>query len=175
MFDTIIAIGTIALQIAIIILVIGIITRAPFMRWIRSHATLIMRGTFIGAALISLIYQYWFLYPPCLLCWYQRIAIFAIAIISCTASFTRSALLRTQVLVLSICGGAVALFHVFIEAFPSAGLDVCGTTSISCLTRYVYEFGYITIPVMSLTILIFAAILSSMRGYPHEHVANTRH
>ncbi len=77
-----------------------------------------------------------------------------------------SRLLQNQILILSVAGFVVALFHTIIDIFPT-GLDVCGATGPSCLMRYVYEFGYITIPVMSLTILAAGILLALVaRRYP---------
>jgi hypothetical protein len=45
-----------------------------------------------------------------------------------------------------------------VSALPCADPNV--TTQVSCATRYIYEFGYITIPVMALTLaLLIIAIL----------------
>ncbi len=170
MFSTLIAIGTIALQLFIIILAIGLAMRAPFVASIARYSTTLLRLLFAGSIIVSLIYQYGFGYEPCLLCWYQRIAIFAVGIIAWTTSLQKSALLRTQTVVLSLLGLAVAIFHNIIDLFPT-GLDVCGATGPSCLARYVYEFGYITIPMMSLTILLIAILLAmAAKRYPQAVV-----
>ena len=64
-------------------------------------------------------------------------------------------------LVLSIIGGLIAAFHYFsqvsgISLLPCAAIGY----SVSCARRFVMEFGYLTIPLMSLSafalIFIFA-------------------
>ena len=140
------------------------------MTFIARNAGHIIAIIFTLAVLMSFVYQYGFGYEPCLLCWYQRIAILPIAILSWTTNLRTSKLLQNQLLILSIAGFLVALFHTIIAIFPT-GLDVCGATGPSCLMRYVYELGYITIPVMSLTVL-GAGILVNLvaRRYPHVSV-----
>ncbi len=159
LFTTLASLGIIALQIAIIIILIGWITKAPFVKVVAQHAGLITASIFGLATLISFVYQYGFGYEPCLLCWYQRIAIIPIAILAWTANLRTSKLLQTQVLTLSLIGAVVALFHIVIDVFPT-GIDVCGAASVSCNVRYVYEFGYITIQVMSLTVLTAGILLT---------------
>ena len=173
MFVTLVAAGIIALQIFLIIFIIGLVIKAPFSNWVLRNSSAILRLVFAGATLGSLIFEYALGYPPCLLCWYQRLAIIPIAILLFTADITKSTLLRTQVIVISSIGLAIALFHNYIDLFPNSGLDVCGADGVSCLARYVYEFGYITIPMMSLTVLlaglVFALVLN--RRYP-QHSLN---
>lgn len=170
MFNTIAAIGTIALQVGIVVLIIGWITKSPFVATIAKHAGIILAVIFSAATLMSFIYQYGFGYEPCLLCWYQRILIIPIAILAWTADLKSNKVFQNQLLILSIIGFAIALFHVYIDVFPT-GLDVCGATGVSCLVRYVYEFGYITIPVMSATVLGVGILLTLLvKRYPQTVV-----
>ena len=173
MFTTIVALGTILLQIGIIVLIIGWVTKAPFVSFVARHSSRILIFIFAGGALISMVYQYGFGYEPCLLCWYQRIPIFSAAIILFTGNIRKSRMLANQVLILSVIGFAIALLHNYIDIFPT-GLDVCGATGPSCLARYVYEFGYITIPMMSGTVLLSGIILTILaKRYPQSDVVDT--
>jgi disulfide bond formation protein DsbB len=171
MFTTIIALGTVALQLGIIVLIVGIITRASFVALVAKHAHILLAVIFIGGAVGSLIYEHIFLYPPCILCWYQRLAIFPIAFLAVTGNIKNNIVLRKQILMLAIYGFAVSLFHNYLDIFQPAGLDVCGTDGISCSARYVYEFGYITIPMMSGTILLAGILLMIvLKRYPQSSV-----
>lgn len=169
MFSTFLALGTIAIQVGTVVLIIGWVVKAPFVGWIAERAGIILAVIFGSGVTGSLIYQYGFGYEPCLLCWYQRIAIIPIAILAWTANLRKNSLLQRQVLTLSILGFAVALLHVYIDVFPT-GLDICGAGP-SCLARYVYEFGYVTIPVMSATTLLAGIVLGVLaKRYPQENL-----
>lgn len=171
MFDTILAAGTVAIQIAIILIVIAWIAKAPLVRWVARNASILLRVLFVGAVIGSFLYQYVYQYEPCVLCWYQRIAVFSVAILLFTTNITKNALLRFQVLLLSSAGFAVALFHKYLELFPNSSL-VCNTSGPSCTTLYVLQFGYVTIPMMSLTILLAGIIVTFLAGrFPHQSVA----
>jgi disulfide bond formation protein DsbB len=158
MFTTLVALGTIGLQIATAACIVLWIGKSPLLKKIRLHSHLIIAITFISSALVSLIYEFGFGYEPCLLCWYQRIAIFGIALLSLTGDIRRNRTLQKQVLLFSLLGLGVALLHNYIDIIPS-GIDICGAGP-SCLKRYIYEFGYITIPMMSLTLLLSGSVLS---------------
>lgn len=171
MFNKIVAIGVILLQIKLIGIIFLWITKSPLVKIISKHSNLVLKSIFVGAIVGSLIYQYVLDYPPCLLCWYQRIAIFAIGIILFTGDIRTNKMLQNQVILFSIVGGLVAIFHNIIDIFPT-GLDTCGVGGPSCLARYVYEFGYITIPMMSLTVLLFGVLIPLIaRRFPQQEVA----
>lgn len=159
MFTTIVALGVIATQLGIIALIILWITKSPILDKVLGYSHIILASIFIGAALISLIYEYAFGFEPCLLCWYQRIFIFSIAILSLTTDIRKNKVFQKQVFILSLLGLLIAILHNYIDIIPSS-LDICGAGP-SCLKRYVYEFGYITIPMASFTTLLAGVLLSA--------------
>jgi disulfide bond formation protein DsbB len=158
LFTTIVALGIIGIQIGVLALIIIWVTKPSLLPIVYKYSHIVMASMFIGSVLGSLIYEYGFGYEPCLLCWYQRIAIFGIAILSLTSDIRKNEVLQKQIFIFSILGLIVAIFHNYIDIVPS-GIDVCGT-GVSCLKRYVHEFGYITIPMMSFTVLLAGTILS---------------
>lgn len=171
LFDTIISISTIGLQAFIIAIIIAWIMKAPFASFVAKHSSLILAVVFTGAVLTSLVYSEVYKFAPCILCWYQRIFIFSIAILSYTAPFAKSSLLRLQVLLFSSIGLAIAMFHKYIELFPQSGISVCGADGVACDTLYVFQFGYITIPMMSVTILALGVLLSLLASrFPQQSI-----
>ncbi len=158
MFTTLVAIGIIALQVALVTMIVLWVRKSPLLKVVYNYSHIILPMIFIGSALGSLIYEYVFGYEPCLLCWYQRIAIFGVAILSLTADIRKSRLLLKQIFIFSFIGLLVAIVHNYIDLVPNS-IDICGSGP-SCLKRYIYEFGYVTIPMMSFTVLLAGAVLS---------------
>ena len=173
MFDTILAIGSLGLLIGLVLLVVAWLTDNPIADWVNNNAHIILRIIFVTSVIGSLIYSNYFGYAPCLLCWYQRIFIFPTAILLFTDDIRKSALLQLQILLLTGAGFLFALFHNYITIFPESGIDVCGTTGVSCLNQYVFQFGFVTIPLMSAIILLSGVLITilTMR-YPHRKVVN---
>ena len=71
---------------------------------------------------------------------------------------------RTMVdysIALAIFGALVSIYHVYVENGGSSSLACANglTHQISCATRYIYEFGYVTIPIMALTTSVFIITL----------------
>jgi disulfide bond formation protein DsbB len=113
------------------------------------------------ASLGSLIYSYVIGFPPCDLCWYQRIAIYPISILSFIAMVKKENIsnINIYLLSLSVFGLIFAAIHSFIYYFGSS-ISIC-SSQVSCTTRYVFEFGFITIPLMSLLSFMFITLVLS--------------
>lgn len=169
-FNFVAGLGIVILQIGILVLVLAIIFRNNAIpQFISKNAKFFLATIFIGATIGSFIYQYGFGYEPCIWCWYQRVAIIPIAILSLTGNIGNNKTLQNQVMILAILGLLVAAFHIYIDVFPT-GLDVCGTGP-SCLARYVNQFGYVTIQVMSATVLLSGILISYVsKFYPQNTI-----
>jgi disulfide bond formation protein DsbB len=172
LFNTLLAAGVLVVLVFLVLLVVSWLTDNPIAAWTAKHASIILRIIFGAAVIGSLIYSNYFDYAPCLLCWYERICIYPVAILLFTADIRKSALLQLQIILLSTAGFLIALFHNYITVFPDTSVDVCGTSGVSCLTRYVYQFGFVSIPMMSAIILLSGILISvlAMR-YPHKNIA----
>lgn len=114
-----------------------------------------------GATLSSLALSDILSFAPCKLCWYQRAFMYPQAVISGIALFINDVKIGIYLLVLSIIGSLIAVYHILVQTFP--GVIRCGDEIVNCSSKQFAGFGYITIPVMSLTafVLIILVILSS--------------
>lgn len=86
---------------------------------------------------------------PCVLCWYQRIALYPLVAIIPIGIFKKDTDLPLYVLPLSIIGMVIALYHnLLYYGVISESLAPC-TAGVSCTTKLIEMFGFITIPLMS--------------------------
>src|SRR5690606_12770139 len=94
-------------------------------------------------------------FVPCSLCWAQRavmyplVPILGVAMLAVRHDAARRGSMR--LLAFPIVGGAIALYHVVLERFEEQTPGVCGIGAPSCTVRWVWEFGYVSIPLMALT------------------------
>jgi len=93
-------------------------------------------------------------FTPCPLCWYQRIALYPMAVILLVAAVRRDLPSRWYVLPQLIIGAVIAGYHTQLQAFPDHGSPFCTTTE-PCTTRYVWEFGFVSLPFMALAAFAF--------------------
>jgi disulfide bond formation protein DsbB len=122
---------------------------SAFVSFFSSRSTLIGFVASASATLGSLTYSDVIGYAPCVLCWFQRIFMYPQVILSGMALHRRDLGLRAYGLVLSIIGGAIALWHYLGQlGFGTLPCSAVGY-SVSCAERFVMQFGYITIPMMA--------------------------
>jgi disulfide bond formation protein DsbB len=98
-------------------------------------------------------------YPPCELCWYQRIAIYPFSVILGIAAWRRDGGIRIYAVPVLAIGAVIAAYNAWIQAYPpEAGSSFC-TADLPCTTRYVWEFGFVSLPFMALSACVFMIVL----------------
>jgi len=108
-------------------------------------------------------------YVPCELCWYQRICVYPFAVILGIAAWRRDAGIRVYAIPVFAVGMAIAAYHTWIQAYPpSDGTSFC-TIEAPCTTRYVWEFGFVSLPFMALSAFVgMTALLLVARPVPRR-------
>jgi disulfide bond formation protein DsbB len=115
----------------------------------------------IVATLGSLYYSEVADFPPCRLCWFQRIGMYPLAVILPIAAWRRDRSVRWYALPLAVGGGLVSVYHVLIERYPSLESGSCDPTN-PCSIIWVERLGYLTIPTMALSGFALIAVLLSL-------------
>lgn len=89
---------------------------------------------------------------PCVLCWYQRILMYPLVVISGVSVIRKDKDFWKYVLPMSLLGMCIALYHVYLESFAvNTESTLCTHSGVPCTVKYINWFGFITIPVLSLT------------------------
>src|SRR3989344_8887618 len=98
-------------------------------------------------------------FPPCVLCWYQRICLYPLVAILTVGILRGDKKVYLYVLPLSITGLIIAVYHnlLYYKLIPES-IKPC-EEGISCTTKYIEWFGFVTIPLLSLTIFLIISIL----------------
>jgi disulfide bond formation protein DsbB len=87
---------------------------------------------------------------PCVLCWYQRIALFPLVLVFGAGLLSFDAGVVKYSLPLAVAGWLVALYHslLYFGLLPK-DIQPC-TAGVSCTDRSLELFGFLSIPLMSL-------------------------
>jgi disulfide bond formation protein DsbB len=108
----------------------------------------------IGSLFFSEVMQL----PPCVLCWYQRIAMYPLVAIIGIGIITRDSHLKNYALPVCLIGLAISIYHnlLYYGLIPES-ITPC-TEGISCTSRQIEWLGFITIPLMALTAFVGVAL-----------------
>jgi len=104
-------------------------------------------------------------FTPCTLCWYQRIAMYPLALILGIAAWRRDVGVRVYVIPVAVIGALVSCYHILIERFPDLQSGSCDPNN-PCSLKWVEHFGFVTIPTMALA--GFAAIVTILALTPRS-------
>ena len=120
-----------------------------------------------GIALVATLGSLYFSevadFIPCRLCWFQRIAMYPLAVVLLVAAWRRD--LRGAFwygIWFPLAGAGVSIYHIYIEHHPSAESASCKAGGAPCSTKWIEEFGYVTIPTLALTAFALIAVLLAM-------------
>lgn len=125
-----------------------------------SNAFILALVVSLTATLGSLFYSEVAGFEPCKLCWYQRILMYPQVVLLGLAIKKRDRNIADYLLALSLLGAPIALYHYFLQRVesPFVPCTVVGY-SASCNQSFTMQFGYITIPMMTLTAFILIMLL----------------
>ena len=100
-------------------------------------------------------------FPPCTLCWYQRIAMYPLVPILIVALARREPSGRWYAVPLAAVGALISAYHYAVQQFPALDSGTCSVDA-PCTVVWVSRFGFMTIPFMALLafLLILAALLA---------------
>jgi|SRR5579872_6850807 len=115
------------------------------------------------AMLGSLSFSEIFHFTPCVLCWYQRICMYPLFFILSVGIIEKNKNIYKYVLPLSLIGEVIAIYHnlLYYKILPESAAPC--TLGVSCTTKYIEWFGFITIPFLSL--VAFTVINICMFAY----------
>jgi disulfide bond formation protein DsbB len=127
--------------------------------YIRSHGVLVGIDIALITVLGSFFYSWVLGYPPCELCWWQRVFLFPTLVLFVVAWKRGDKLVFSYVTPLASAALIIALYQVLAQ---TTGLSLTDCTAVggACSKVYVKAFGYITIPVMGVTSAAYLLLLS---------------
>jgi disulfide bond formation protein DsbB len=97
-------------------------------------------------------------FEPCRLCWYQRIAMYPLALLLGVAVVRRDQGVRPYALALALVGLPISAFHYLVERFPALEASGCDPAN-PCSIVWVWRFHYISIPLMAASAFALIAAL----------------
>lgn len=103
-------------------------------------------------------------FVPCELCWYQRIAMYPLAIVLLVAALRRDRSVRAYVVPLTAIGALISAYHYQLERFPEQSALTACSVQAPCTVVWVWEFHLVSIPFMALSGFALIAVLVWIAG-----------
>jgi disulfide bond formation protein DsbB len=89
-------------------------------------------------------------FVPCELCWFQRICMYPLSILTLFAAVHGDYRFARYLLPLPMVGACVSIYHLLVENHVVATPQAC-QVGAGCTVKWIDYFGYMTIPTLALT------------------------
>lgn len=132
--------------------------------------TLVVAG---GAMLGSLYFSEYAHYTPCRLCWFQRIAMYPIAVVALVALVRRDRGSRWYMLPMAVVGAGISTWHYLVEWYPKLEGDSCGLVGPSCSDLWFRRFGFVSLAFMALCGFVAIIVFNTVSFRAVQRKENT--
>jgi disulfide bond formation protein DsbB len=132
--------------------------------------------TFLVAAIAtggSLFFSEVAHFVPCELCWFQRICMYPLSIITLLAALANDRSVARYLLPLPLVGAGVSVYHLLIENGAIKEPSACLIGGAGCSVKWINEFGYMTIPTLALTGFALCFVFLLLAAFPPATVDRT--
>ncbi len=132
-------------------------------RWLLLAAWLMALAGTVGSLFFSEVMQY----PPCVLCWYQRTALYPLVLIIGVGIATGDKRVTRYALPLALAGLVIAVYHnLLYYGFIPESITPC-TEGVPCNAVQIELLGFITIPLMALG--GFVGVTACLLGFSYKN------
>lgn len=90
-------------------------------------------------------------FVPCDLCWFQRICMYPLSILTLFAAAHGDYKFARYLVPLPLVGAGVSVYHILVENHVVATPSACQIGGAGCAVKWIDEFGYVTIPTIALS------------------------
>jgi disulfide bond formation protein DsbB len=113
-------------------------------------------------------------FVPCELCWFQRICMYPLSIVTLLAALAGDHRIARYLLPLPIVGAGVSVYHLLVENGVVEQAQACLLSAPGgCATKWVNAFGYMTIPTLALTGFVLLIGFLALAGFGSDDEAAT--
>lgn len=113
----------------------------------------------LAGVVMSLVYSEYFGIAPCSLCWYQRMFLYPQGVLLVLALWWHDTRVALYSIAFSLLGGAIALYQHFLQ-MTGEGVLPCPASAGDCIKRFLFEFDFVTFPLVSF--FTFALLIALM-------------
>jgi disulfide bond formation protein DsbB len=158
-FNNFFAILTVVALVGAVGLLIFRVVRGPeAATLLGSKAVWLAWAVALVATIGSLMYSELFHYVPCRLCWFQRIAMYPLAVVLLVGALRREVAVKFYAIPIALIGLVISIYHNVLQFFPSLEGTSCDPL-VPCSARSIEMFGFMDLPFMAGAGFIVIAVL----------------
>jgi disulfide bond formation protein DsbB len=102
-------------------------------------------------------------FPPCELCWFQRICMYPLSIATLLMALAGDFRAVRYLLPLPVVGAGISVYHLLVENGLVGQSSACFVSAPGgCAVKWINEFGYVTIPTLALTCFVLLTALVAL-------------
>jgi disulfide bond formation protein DsbB len=104
-------------------------------------------------------------FVPCELCWYQRICMYPLSLLTLFAAAHNDYRMPRYLLPFTVVGAGVSSYHLLVENHVVGQSQQCLISAPGgCAVKWINEFGYMTIPTLALSGFLLLLVLLALAG-----------
>jgi disulfide bond formation protein DsbB len=112
-------------------------------------------------------------FVPCELCWFQRICMYPLSILTLFLAYRGDHRSARYLLPFPVIGAGVSVYHILIENHVVSKPTACSIGAADCGVKWINYFGYMTIPTLALTGFVLLTILLGLAAASADETAAT--
>jgi disulfide bond formation protein DsbB len=110
-------------------------------------------------------------FVPCEMCWFQRICMYPLSILTLFMAWHNDPRAARYLLPFPVVGAGVSIYHILIENHVVATPAACQIGGAGCAVKWIDYFGYMTIPTLALTaFVLLIGFLGLAVAEPEENI-----
>jgi len=113
----------------------------------------------LGATVMTLYYSEILGFAPCGWCWVQRVFLWPQVVLFALALWKNDRSVADYSIGFSILGGVAALYQHYLQMGGQTLVPCPASGAGDCAQRILFEFGYVTFPLMAATLFAFLIVL----------------
>lgn len=150
--------SVVALAAAVVLLVYRVVRGPEAATLLGYKAVWLAWVVALVATVGSLMYSELFHYVPCRLCWFQRIAMYPLAVVLLVGAIRREVAVKFYAIPIALIGLVISVYHNVLQFFPSLEGTSCDPL-VPCSARSIEMFGFMDLPFMAGAGFIVIAVL----------------
>jgi disulfide bond formation protein DsbB len=153
--------GVVGQVLVVLLLLLALALRERLRDWLWGYE---LWAAFVVAAIAtggSLFFSQVAGYVPCEMCWFQRICMYPLSILTLFLAYHRDHRTARYLLPFPVIGAGASIYHILIENHVVATPAAC-EVGAGCTVKWIDYFGYMTIPTLALTAFVLLIIFLAL-------------